>query len=108
MLIENWTNDEWFVDKSKKSDLKAAIFQGERERKERLKYICGKLEEHKVPKDLERMFLSYLPEYSVSEERTALIKQAEQKFHEEKQSQFSLFKTSAYLEKTAKSMANCE
>jgi len=108
MLIEDWFKYVWFADKSKKDDLKITIFQGERERKGQLKYICDKLEENKIPKDLEPEFLSYLPGYNVSEERTALIEQAEQEFHEEKQSQFSLFKMSAYLERTLRNITDCE
>ena len=108
MSIEDWLKYEFFTDKGKKDGLKVAIFQGERRRKERLKYICGELEENKIPKDLEHTFLSYLPEYDVSEERTELIERAEEKFHEEKQSQFSLFKMSAYLEKTVKNITDFE
>jgi len=107
MLTENF-KDEWFAGKRKKSDLKAAIFQDKHRRKERLDCICDPLEEHKIPKDLEGVLLSCLPEYNVSEKRTALIEQAEQKFHEEKQSQFSLFKISAYVEKTIKNITDCE
>ncbi len=107
VLIENWLKFVWSAGE-KEDLLKAAIFQGERKRKERLKCIRGKLEENKIPQDLIPTFLSYFSEYNVSEERTILIKQAEQKFHGEKQSQFSLFKISAYFEKTIKNITDCE
>jgi len=107
VLIENWAKFVWFAGE-KKDLLKEAIFQGERKRKERLKYIRGQLEENAIPKDLEPEFLSYLPEDNVSEERTELIKQAEQEFHKEKQSQLSLFKMSAYLEQIMRRVVDYE
>jgi len=100
-----------------------AIFQGEDNRKERLAYIRGELtiDIHdkfaiEVPEDVTSVILSFLPESNVDEERTRLIKQAEQKFHEELQSQLSLDKeqhsqldldeTSTYFKRIIKNTIN--
>ncbi len=77
----------------KKRLLMEAIFQGNRNRQERLAYIRDELTtdirntlEIEVPKDLTPIIIEYLPESNVSQERTRLIEQAEQKFDEEQQS----------------------
>jgi len=85
VLIKDWFDDKWFTDEGKKNGLLCAIFQGERNRKERLAYVHNELETHmhdnfklQIPKDLIFMLLEFLPENNVSEEETALIEEAEQ------------------------------
>ena len=71
-----------------------AIFQGYRNQQKkfariRKKLIDGVRDELKIeiPEDLMSLIVSYLPEYYTSKESRALIKEAEQKFNEEQQSQ---------------------
>ena len=107
MSLKNWLTRKGFMGKDKKNAIFRAIFQGERERKERLTYIRDELPTDiydkfaiEVPTDLLFIILSCLPGFNVDEERTRLIEQAEKKFHEEQQlrqqSRFTLF-TNKYL-----------
>jgi len=100
-LPTNWIRKKWFMGKDKKNALFAAVFQGERKRKERLIYIRNGLPTDirdklkiEVPEDLISIILSLLPESNVDEDRTRCIEQAEKKFHEEQKSRFTLFKKS--------------
>jgi len=117
MLIKNWLENKWFANKSKKNTLVAAIFQGERKRKERLACIRNELKTYiydelniEIPENIILMLPPFLPKNNVSEERTALIKQAKQKFNETKLpsllSVLSLINT--YLEKIMKNEENNE
>ena len=84
----------------------SAIFQGERDRKERLKKqldsdlttdIRNELA-IEVPESITSVIFSFLPESDVDEERTRYFEEAEKKFHEEQQSRSTLFKKSDYDE----------
>ncbi len=105
--IEYWITRKGFMGKDKKNAIFTAIFQGERERKERLTYIRDELSTDiydkfaiEVPTDVLFIILSCLPGFNVDENRTRRIEQAEKKFHEEQQlrqqSRFTLF-TNKYL-----------
>jgi len=91
-LTEDLFGNPWFgfTNKSKKNDIMNAIFQGEDERQETFTYIRSESRtrmhntlEINVSEDIILAILSWLQEPD-EEKRTALIRQAEQKFRTKK------------------------